>query len=167
MADEKREGAAAVSEPQTKDKEGDVQMTGMGEQKAEPEKKDGDESSRGPVESEKKAAAEVAEEQPKTIVVDGDPNKDGGAAKRSAFQSPIMTAKPMPATTPGSGRRPSRRSSIARKSVDVETDGSHPQEAEDRDDKDSKDSKDDRSERESARNEPRRSMTGRLLRRGR
>ncbi|KIW13869.1 hypothetical protein PV08_06650 [Exophiala spinifera] len=115
------------------------------------------------------------EDQSETIVVDGETGKEAGAAKRNApstngpFQSPVMTTRSVQAagsnvTTPT--RRGSRRSSVVRKSVDRDGDnnlnsneGRADKENEDKDEKDVREEKVER--------ETRRSITGRLLRRGR
>ncbi len=193
MTEEKSETPADapkqdVSVPKPSLTDGDVQMTGTdepGEKKAE-EKLDS--SSAPTVEPEKNPPSEAApatkteaepeipanhaeddsEDQSETIIVDGDAGKDASAAKRNAnptFQSPVMTTRSVQAsataTTPGSAtRRGSRRSSVARKSVDHEVDGYDGKgEKENEEEKDGKDEKVER--------ETRRSIAGRLLRRGR
>lgn len=158
----------------TQANDGDVQMTGIQETEAKKE----DHDINGQVETEKTAqaeppapTAETPEDQSETIVVDADAGKDT-AARKQAPQSPAIATKTVPATTPSSARRPTRRSSAARPSVDVEGDASYLKEARaagnnEAEDKDDKDNKDDKSEKDGARNEPRRSIAGRVLRRGR
>lgn len=123
-----------------------------------------------------------SEDHSETIVVDVDASKDASAAKRTAapiapappaasngpFQSPVMTTRSVQAanssvTTPGSAtRRGSRRSSIVRKSVDGDGDANEGRPDKENEDKEEKDVREEKVERET-----RRSITGRLLRRGR
>ncbi|KAK6385844.1 hypothetical protein LTS17_001416 [Exophiala oligosperma] len=124
-------------------------------------------------------AAEPESEDPsQTIIVDNDASKDAGAAAKrnapastannGAFQSPVMTTRSVQAatssvTTPGSAtRRGSRRSSLARRSVERDGDANEGRPDKENDDKEEKEVKEEKVERET-----RRSMTGRLLRRGR
>lgn len=113
-----------------------------------------------------------SEDQSETIVVDGDTGKainDISGARKSNLQSPTLTAKALPATTPGSARRPSRRLSAARPSLDADGDASFVKdnrgaantngETDDKEDKDSKDERD--------KTPQRRFAGGRVLRRGR
>jgi len=112
-----------------------------------------------------------SEDQSETIVIDGETgkaNNDSGARK-SNLQSPTIMAKALPASAPGSARRPSRRLSIARKSVDVDGDPTSAKENRpttntngETDDKDDKDIKDEREK-----TPQRRFASGRVLRRGR
>ena len=112
------------------------------------------------------------EDQSETIVVDGETGKainDTSGARKSNLQSPTIMAKALPATTPGSARRPSRRLSAARRSVDVDADASYAKESRgvtnptgETDEKDDKDSKDEREK-----TPQRRFASGRVLRRGR
>ncbi|KAK5366383.1 hypothetical protein LTS13_008144 [Exophiala xenobiotica] len=185
---------ASVPKPSLTD--GDVQMTGTdepSEKKAE-EKLDSTPATTT-VESEKKPASEAvpattkteaelevpakhaedeSEDQSETIVVDGDAGKDASAAKRNTnptFQSPVMTTRSVQAsaataTTPGSAtRRGSRRSSVARKSVDHEMDGYNDGKGEK--EKENEEEKEGSKDENKVERETRRSMAGRLLRRGR
>ncbi|KIX05531.1 uncharacterized protein Z518_06403 [Rhinocladiella mackenziei CBS 650.93] len=145
----------------TPDKDGDVHMTEMTEEVLErkaDEKVNGLESEKLPANEGPAQTEDTTEDHSETIIVDGDAGKDANAsaARKSSIQSPVMTKTTLP-LTPGSARRLSRRSSLARKSADAEAEN----------EKDEKDDKDEKSERDSVRNEPRRSISGRLLRRGR
>lgn len=116
--------------------------------------------------------AENGEDQSETIVVDGETGKavnDTSGGRKSNLQSPTLMAKALPAATPGSARRPSRRLSAARRSVDVDGDASYAKEGRglantngETDEKDDKDSKDEREK-----TPQRRFASGRVLRRGR
>jgi hypothetical protein len=144
-------------------KDEDVEMTGTREEAAQADPPNG---VNGETVTESKEQPEIitqpesasVEEQSETIEVDGNAGKDIGApvTRRSNFQSPTITTRSLAATTPASAKRPSRRSSVARKSVDVDGDSVKASDDGDRDEKDIKDEKP----------EPRRSLTGRVLRRG-
>ncbi|KEF58416.1 uncharacterized protein A1O9_06342, partial [Exophiala aquamarina CBS 119918] len=94
------------------------------------------------------------EDQSETIVIDGETgkaNNETSGTKKSNLQSPTIMAKALPASAPGSARRPSRRLSVARKSVDGDGDPAYAKENRvttstngETDDKDDKDSKDER-----------------------
>lgn len=147
-----QEGQAAAA-PKEAAKDQDVQMTGVEEEKK------ADASEKKPESSQPE---EESSDHSETIVVDGDANKDVNTAKRN-FQSPVMTTMTVQATTPSSARRPSRRSSVARKSVDSDA-----QEGKvDTEDKDEKDGRDEKTEKETPKSEPRRSIGGRVLRKTR
>ncbi|ETI20129.1 hypothetical protein G647_08163 [Cladophialophora carrionii CBS 160.54] len=158
-----------IQEPvQPKTKDGDVEMNGVDEHSEEKEEKNG---LNGEVKTEDKSEAgkvaqpeENPESRPDTIEIDMNAGKDtsGPTTRRSVMQSPSITTRSLAATTPGSGRRPSRRSSAARKSVDVEGDAGKAAPTSEDGDKDDKDSKEEKTEKQ----EPRRSLTGRVLRRG-
>lgn len=144
---------AAENRPAAPD--GDVQMTGMSEETEEKKddvKVNGQVAPEEKVESEAHGPTEGSSEDSQTAT-----GVDGEAGARKPPQSPSMTAKTLPATTPNSARRPSRRSSVARKSVDGDAEGGP---------EDDRDGKEEKPERD-ARYEPRRSLTGRILRRGR
>ncbi len=163
----------SVQEPiKPKSKDEDVKMTGMPEHKQEETKENGvtrpaDVDNKG--EPEKPALPPPVQPEPttdggsETIEVDSNAGKDvsGPTTRRSNIQSPTMTTRSLAATTPGSARRPSRRSSAARKSVDVDSEAGKAAIGEDGD-KNEKDSKEVKEEKLG----PRRSLTGRVLRRG-
>jgi hypothetical protein len=157
--------AADASNPLT---DGDVEMTGTGTDQTEPKEDDkvnGQGDTAKKAEDEAPAAApaeEPAENDGETIVVETEASKEASAAKKSTFQSPIMPPKTIPAVTPTGGRRGSRRFSVAKKSADGDLD-----DARGNVENEDKEGKDEKTEKESAKMEPRRSITGRLLRRGR
>jgi hypothetical protein len=159
-----------------KAKDGDVEMTGMSERSEEKGEQNGVETgekngvngeSRLEVKSEPEKVVqpgENAEPRSETMEVDRNTNKDasGPTTRRSTMQSPLITTRSLAATTPGSARRPSRRSSAARKSVDVDGESGKAAPTSEDGDKDVKDGKDEKAEKP----ETRRSLTGRVLRRG-
>ncbi|EXJ83104.1 hypothetical protein A1O1_06722 [Capronia coronata CBS 617.96] len=181
---EKSEAADNTTIPMQEDaqpsqsKDEDVHMTGTGEDNGESEKGDKvnhattSEKNEDPKSEEKTglegaAQGEDSSDHSETIVVDGDAGEDTGMKKKPP-QSPSMTAKTLSAITPTSAKRPSRRSSAARRSVEIEGDGGYTKDGklatnveEDKDDKEAKEDKD------VAKPEPRRSLNGRILRRGR
>ncbi|KIX94557.1 uncharacterized protein Z520_09603 [Fonsecaea multimorphosa CBS 102226] len=166
--EEKGEGQE-LSRPKAKDQ--DVHMTGTSEDN---QPKPDEIRVNGATNAEKDAAPEKptqgpdpTAEQSDTIEIDGGAAKDAstGAVRRSTMQSPTITTRSLTATTPGSARRPSRRSSAARKSVDVDGEPGRPANNENDDkEKNDKDGKDEKAEKENTRLEPRRSLTGRLMR---
>ncbi|KIW74435.1 hypothetical protein Z517_12375 [Fonsecaea pedrosoi CBS 271.37] len=173
--EDKQEAQLTGQEPSNrKDKDQDVQMTGTAEDdqaKANEIRVNGTNNVEKNGAPEKVAhAPDLATEQSDVIEIDGGASKDASTVtiRRSTIQSPTITTRSLTATTPGSARRPSRRSSAARKSVDTEGDTSRPAKNESDDkEKDDKDGRDEKTEKENTRLEPRRSLTGRILRRGR
>ncbi|KAJ9603059.1 hypothetical protein H2200_012354 [Cladophialophora chaetospira] len=158
-----------VQEPEAaKAEDEDVEMTGMADQtqsRVEENAVNAEVDKEGATQPEKPVQPETnTNEQSETIEVDSNAGKDVSAppARRSNIQSPNMTTRSLAATTPASARRPSRRSSAARKSVDIDSEVGKavvPSEDGDRDEKEIKDVKPEKLE-------PRRSLTGRVLRRG-
>ncbi|EXJ54765.1 hypothetical protein A1O7_10106 [Cladophialophora yegresii CBS 114405] len=153
-------------EPKTED--GDVEMDEMDEQSKEKEETNG---LNGESRLEDKPEAEKAvqpQEKPEsrsdTIEIDMNTGKDtsGPTTRRSTMQSPSITTRSLAATTPGSARRSTRRSSAAQKSVDVDGEAGKAAPTSEDGDKDDGDGKDEKTEKP----EPRRSLTGRVLRRG-
>jgi hypothetical protein len=155
----------APIEPKTKEE--DVKMTGMPEKSPEPPKENGVTGS--PIKQKSPEPEEATEPSPaidyqsETIEVDNGASKEvnGPSTRRSNISSPTMTTRSIAASTPGSVRRPSRRSSVARSSqpVEVENESVKASGDGDKDDKDVKEGKE-------PKEEPRRSITGRVLRRG-
>ncbi|KIW62202.1 hypothetical protein, variant [Phialophora macrospora] len=180
-----KEDPPSVQEPaEPMSKDGDVEMTGMNEHGEEKGEKNGVETGEmNGVETGEKngvngeARLEVkpepekvvqpeenAEPRSETVEVDTNTGKDTGGptTRRSIMQSPSITTRSLAATTPGSARRPSRRSSAARKSVDVDGESAKAAPASEDGDKDVKDGKDEKADKP----ETRRSLAGRVLRRG-
>lgn len=148
---------------EAKAKDEDVEMTGMhesGKDSKEETTKDDETLEKG--DSEKPETN--TEDRSETIEVDNYGGKEttGPNTRKSNHQSPTITTRSLTATTPGSARRPSRRSSAARKSVDVDGETGKPLTQSEDGDRDEKENKDEKPERI----EPRRSLTGRILRRG-
>ncbi|OAP55517.1 hypothetical protein AYL99_10490 [Fonsecaea erecta] len=169
-AEVKRE--SEKQEAQAKDE--DVQMTGTEEDhqaKSDEIRVNGTSNVEKSTAPEKPAqGTDSAGEQIDTVETEASGTKEVGIVtmRRSTMQSPTITTRSLTATTPGSGRRPSRRSSAARKSVDVDGETGRPVQNENDDkEKEDKDVKDEKVEKENTRLEPRRSLTGRVLRRGR
>ncbi|KAL2408295.1 hypothetical protein ABEF93_000929 [Exophiala dermatitidis] len=118
------------------------------------------------------AQVESPSDPSETIVVDGQSGKEAPTRKKIP-QSPSIANKSITTTTttPTSVRRMSRRSSAARRSVDVDGDAGHGKDArattttveEDGEDNEGKEEK----EKDTVKPGPRRSMPGRSLRRGR
>ncbi|EXJ77257.1 hypothetical protein A1O3_10415 [Capronia epimyces CBS 606.96] len=165
--------------PQQQDKHQDVHMSGTVEQNVkgdenakvngrpeseatEEPKRDEKPESTGP------ARAEDAPDHIETIVVDGDAREQDATLKKKAPPSPSMTTKTIPATTPSSGRRLSRRLSTTRRSVDVDGDAGPAKETRtSMITEEGKDNKEVKEEREVGKPETRRSFNVRVLRRGR
>ncbi|OQU99796.1 hypothetical protein CLAIMM_05377 [Cladophialophora immunda] len=172
--EEKQEVQPAAQESSNlKAKDQDVRMTGTAEDnQARPDEArvNGTNNAEKSTAPEKPARGpDSGVEHPNAAEVDGSVAKDAGSAtaRRSTMQSPTITTRSLTATTPGSARRPSRRSSAARKSVDVDGEPVKPANENDDKEKEEKDGKDEKTEKENIRLEPRRSLTGRILRRGR
>jgi hypothetical protein len=97
----------------------DVKMTGTEEHK--------ENGVTNAAETEVKAEADKpTQPDPKTddqtieIRSEGGKDANGPTTRRSNMQSPIVPSKPLATHTPGSAKRFNRRSSVARKSVDIE-----------------------------------------------
>jgi hypothetical protein len=153
---------------ETKTKDEDIEMSGMPEAISEQPKENG--ITESPVKEKSPEPGKPIEPAPtvddhhsETIEVDNSAGKEtnGPTTRRSNISSPTMTTRSIAASTPGSVRRPSRRSSVARSSqpVEVENESVRVSEDGDKDDKDVKEEK-------GVKEEPRRSITGRVLRRG-
>ncbi|EXJ57818.1 uncharacterized protein A1O5_12376 [Cladophialophora psammophila CBS 110553] len=174
--EEKQDGQTATEEPSNQQaKDHDIEMTGTTEDSQE---KPNESRVNGATNSDKNAAsaekptraADSVGERSETSEVDGNAAKEAStsSARRSNVQSPTITTRSLTATTPSSARRPSRRFSGARKSLEVDGELRKPGNNEnDEKEREEKDGKDEKTEKENARLEPRRSLTGRILRRGR
>lgn len=165
-----------VGRPQIKDE--DIQMTGTGEQNGtrdsennvngqpgNEETGEGIDGGQEKAEPERSPRGEDSSDHSETIVVDGDERKDP-AVKKKPPPSPSLTTKTVPAPTPTSAKRPSRRSSVARRSVDGDGDAGYAKDTTTSINNNTEEGKGDREVKEE-KVEPRRSINGRLLRRGR